>query len=401
MSKYIFSGNLTDKMVEYLKRVPEFEPIDVLVSQLDRSSIDQMIRYKEEGVVKSLFIDSGAYSHYTGKVKYIDVDEYIEYVESYYKDLFDNPNKLIAEMEEVMKLTDEKIIEWLYGNSEEYIQATDERREQMRQDWQEMIDSMRGVTETYNKEIESLMGMTDEEIIDWLRRYNLEFQTATEEQQQSFLKSWKDTLEEWRNAYKSVMADTSIAGNSGSTNGSGIDSSNYVGTAIYRYLGPNGKWATVTANGSSAISKSEAISKAVESARVQAITLSKISNGDGYRAELLQSYQTGGLNTQTGLAWLDGTKARPERILSPYQTELFEDMLSTLHEIRMIRVGGMHGYYPYESGGTSASFTIENIEVNVSSMASDADYEEVAERVGEAIKNRIMRGSSIGGFSIR
>lgn len=80
--RYIFSGNLTDTMVEYLKRVPEFEPIDVLVSQLDRSSIDQMIRYKEEGVVKSLFIDSGAYSHYTGKVKYIDVDEYIEYVDS-------------------------------------------------------------------------------------------------------------------------------------------------------------------------------------------------------------------------------------------------------------------------------------------------------------------------------
>ena len=82
MSRYIFSGNLTDKMVEYLKRVPWFEPIDVLVSQLDRSSIDQMLKYKEQGIVKSLFIDSGAYSEYTGKVKHLDVDEYIEYVDS-------------------------------------------------------------------------------------------------------------------------------------------------------------------------------------------------------------------------------------------------------------------------------------------------------------------------------
>ena len=71
--RYIFSGGLSRAMVDYLKRVPEFEPIDVLVTQLDRGSIQDMLKYKEEGVVKSLFIDSGAFSFHTGKCKHLDV----------------------------------------------------------------------------------------------------------------------------------------------------------------------------------------------------------------------------------------------------------------------------------------------------------------------------------------
>lgn len=82
MSRYIFSGGLTRKMVELLKRIDTFEPIDVLVSQLDRGSIFDMIQYAKEGVINSLFIDSGAYSQYTGRIKEINVDEYIDFVNS-------------------------------------------------------------------------------------------------------------------------------------------------------------------------------------------------------------------------------------------------------------------------------------------------------------------------------
>lgn len=80
--RYIFSGGLSRAMVDYLKRVPEFEPIDVLVTQLDRGSIQDMLKYKEEGVVKSLFIDSGAFSFHTGKCKHLDVEEYAEFCNS-------------------------------------------------------------------------------------------------------------------------------------------------------------------------------------------------------------------------------------------------------------------------------------------------------------------------------
>ena len=81
MQRYIFSGHLTDKMAEGLKSQKDFEPIDVLVSQLDRSSVKKMLELIDFGVVNSLFIDSGAFSQYTGKCGEIDVDEYIRYVD--------------------------------------------------------------------------------------------------------------------------------------------------------------------------------------------------------------------------------------------------------------------------------------------------------------------------------
>lgn len=78
---YFFSGGFTKQMRDYLVQMPGFEPIDVLVSQLDRSSIEQMLQYQKEGVVNKLFIDSGAFSVHTGKAK-VDLEEYIDFLNS-------------------------------------------------------------------------------------------------------------------------------------------------------------------------------------------------------------------------------------------------------------------------------------------------------------------------------
>lgn len=89
---YIFSGSLTNSMADALLKAPQFKPMDVLVSQLDRSGVDGMIEYMDRGLVKSLFIDSGAYSvHSQGFDKVSKgrfatfndmVDEYVDYVNS-------------------------------------------------------------------------------------------------------------------------------------------------------------------------------------------------------------------------------------------------------------------------------------------------------------------------------
>lgn len=88
--RYIFSGSLIQSMVDALLKAPQFEPMDVLVSQLDRSGVDKMLEYMDAGVVKSLFIDSGAYSVHSQGFEKVSkgrfntfeemVDEYIEYV---------------------------------------------------------------------------------------------------------------------------------------------------------------------------------------------------------------------------------------------------------------------------------------------------------------------------------
>ena len=75
---YIFSGSLTDPMMEGLLRQKDYVPIDVLVTQLDRASVKKMIEYHDKGYIASLFLDSGAWTHHS-QGKELDVEEYIQY----------------------------------------------------------------------------------------------------------------------------------------------------------------------------------------------------------------------------------------------------------------------------------------------------------------------------------
>lgn len=81
MNTYYFSGSLTASMHDYLVAMPDFKPLDILISQLDKSAIRQMIKWKHEGFCRTLFIDSGAFSIHTGKA-HVTVDEYIDYINS-------------------------------------------------------------------------------------------------------------------------------------------------------------------------------------------------------------------------------------------------------------------------------------------------------------------------------
>lgn len=45
MEKYIYSGSLTNDMYELLIAMPDFEPLNILVSQLDRTAVDKAIQW--------------------------------------------------------------------------------------------------------------------------------------------------------------------------------------------------------------------------------------------------------------------------------------------------------------------------------------------------------------------
>lgn len=102
MEKYVFSGTMTQEIHDRLLSCDDFEPIDILVSQVDRGGVRKALEWKrdlvnygspdEEGNYKQthfcrwFFCDSGAYSVHTGKVK-ITQDEYIEYINSIADDI--------------------------------------------------------------------------------------------------------------------------------------------------------------------------------------------------------------------------------------------------------------------------------------------------------------------------
>ena len=87
MDYYFFSGNLSDDIFDILRNFPGYEPIDVLVTQLDRSSLRKMYEYKAKGWVNRIFVDSGAFSFHTGKAK-LDIEDYINYLNEHDDDIF-------------------------------------------------------------------------------------------------------------------------------------------------------------------------------------------------------------------------------------------------------------------------------------------------------------------------
>lgn len=94
---------------------------------------------------------------------------------------------------------------------------------------------------------------------------------------------------------------------------------------------------------------------------------------DNWKKATYTAYKTGGLNTQTGLAWLDGTTSHPELVLNARDTENFiqlKDILSSMGSLDKLQNGG-DNYY--------------NFDIKVDQLANDYDVDKL---IGK-IKNEI------------
>ena len=83
-----------------------------------------------------------------------------------------------------------------------------------------------------------------------------------------------------------------------------------------------------------------------------------------------QRYASGGLNTQTGPAWLDGTPSKPELVLNARDTQNFIELKDTLASIKSVggfNLNGGDNYY--------------DIKVQVDSLGSDYDVDRAIDRI--------------------
>lgn len=100
----------------------------------------------------------------------------------------------------------------------------------------------------------------------------------------------------------------------------------------------------------------------------------KTAKSGGY--DSLERYTTGGLNTHTGPAILDGTPSRPEYVLNAEQTGAFlqlADVLPALMSNNSI------------STSTSSGDNYFDININVDSISSDYDVDRLTERIKQNI----------------
>lgn len=135
------------------------------------------------------------------------IDEYIEYVEQYYAELLDDPKALIEEMKEIIKGTDEEIMNWLKENSEEFASATEATQDSMVREWQEMLDDMRGTVRTHWDEVESIISQGETAIIEFLKGNLADYKEAGHLQAEAYVDEWMELLDKLEAAHKQVTGD--------------------------------------------------------------------------------------------------------------------------------------------------------------------------------------------------
>lgn len=103
MEKYILSGQFTTKMHDMLLDTTNFKPFNILTTQVDRSGVEQALKWRTEEVecrdideatgqpkkVKFcgyFFLDSGAFSIHTGNAN-TTLDEYAEYINTIHENV--------------------------------------------------------------------------------------------------------------------------------------------------------------------------------------------------------------------------------------------------------------------------------------------------------------------------
>ena len=350
------------------------------------------------------------------------LEDYVEYVQNYYEDLFEHPQKLIAEMKDIMMMTDAEIIDWLKTNDEEYARSTENTQATMVTSWQDTLDTMHDVIKTYWDEVEFIISQGEDYIINFLMENSEDYRNAGKLQAEAYVDEWKEQLDDLRKAHEAVAtqiaasysviekADSSSSssksggggGSGGKGNGDNNNDQKVMGSST-----PHGY--SVWINGKKYKNQGYASEDAAANAAQTLIdsyfsgariTSSEINYLKKEAARTLTTYQTGGLATSTGPAWLDGTASNPERVLSPYQTKLFEVMVNALENINRLSIPTMSNMSGIQtSGGNPVS--VGDIIVNVDNLDTDDDYEELADKVGTVIMERLGRTAAIGGLRIR
>ena len=120
-------------------------------------------------------------------------------------------------------------------------------------------------------------------------------------------------------------------------------------------------------------------------------------------------FMEGGIADFTGPAWLDGTKERPERILSAQQTEDFDELVSILDDLRnsgitmdllrdmmnwstMINVPSQLSYVGNDAyRGNIANIGDIHVTVQEAQINDDRDIDDLAEIVGQKFVKEISK----------
>jgi TP901 family phage tail tape measure protein len=296
------------------------------------------------------------------------LDEYLEEIDAFYEALFENPQQLIEEMREVMKGSNEEILEWLETNSTEFASSTAETQENMRIGWQATLDQMRGFTKTYWDEVEEIISQGDTAIIEFLKANSAEYRTAGKMQAEALVDEWQKKLDD----LKAALTNTYQRINE-------MPTDKYVTIHV----------STVENGGGGGKTPIDPLVVAVGGGG---------NFGMSQPGKVTQmAFASGGLVDYTGTAQVHGSPTNPEAFLSAVDTKMIRGLLDGFKFI-VPRFGGIKS-----QTGANGNVTIEEINISVDKLDNDADLEDLANKVGEKFAKAmtVKRGVSVGNLRIK
>ena len=113
---------------------------------------------------------------------------------------------------------------------------------------------------------------------------------------------------------------------------------------------------------------------------------------------LLLHFAEGGLVDFTGPAWVDGTPTRPEAFLDATDTAMLQKLTNALNYVNL-----SPGIWPDADAFSGGNTTYGNLSIviNQAELKTDADFEDVAHRIGKAFtKEMSKKGYNLTGYNL-
>lgn len=328
-------------------------------------------------------------------------DAYITKRQEDLERFLEDANNFAAYINGIIGQGSDALIDWLTENVEDFKNSTKEAQQQLIEGWKDMYKAMKGWADTYWDQIAEILGDHDA-FISFMHESD-EYKNASEAGKAALDEQYQDRWQAYIKARQ--VLDTSESDNVGTTAITGTTSTGGSGKPKpnTNELVQNG--VNVATNALSNALQSNAVVNAWQSAAQsagQSVAQSVIDQGllnsvhirsqqpyDDRLKKVQGYYSEGGVVDFTGLAMVHGSPLKPQAFLSAEDTAM---MRSFLDAAKYISVNPAMSFIdPSSSSHTQTTVGDINVTLNVDKLQDDADYEQVARRVGEVFTKEFSK----------
>lgn len=361
-------------------------------------------------------------------------DDYVTKGDEDLEELLKDANNFSEEVNNVLKMNQSELFDWLKNNVKEYTESLKDAQQQMVNSWSDTYKQMMGLTDTYWDQVAEILS-SKESYLEYMKNSD-EYLNASDDTKAQLRYQWEDAYDKWIAALKDTTNydhfDDGLGDMSGSEYGTGTSSGTEtngnkttnaelvkkaVEEAKKKLTSSLPFWARLPSAsgliyGNSSTNKTDWTGATVNE---EITSMGRWGTSFGLapsQSELEQiikgKFATGGIANYTGLAWLDGTPSKPERVLNAQQTESFERLVNVMGSLRASGVSleslrnsmldtRIHlpnlspSIDPATIGGNVANIGDVNITIEEAELNDDRDYDEIAQIVGEKFAKEISK----------